>query len=127
LAQDGQVILLDKPFTGADVKAEDQIVALLRESRDEGRVMLVSTHDLGSVPEFCDRTVLVKGTVLSYGPRDEIFMCANLEKAIGGVLRKFALSRAELHDDDTRKVSIITDDERPFVMYGEPPSDKDAP
>ena len=65
LAQDGQVILLDEPFTGVDVKTEEQIVALLRELRDEGRVMLVSTHNLGSVPEFCDRTVLVKGTVLA--------------------------------------------------------------
>ena len=80
------MILLDEPFTGADVKAKDQIVALLRESRDEGRVMLVSTHNLGSVPEFCDRTVLVKDTVLAYGPRDEIFTRANLEKVFGGVL-----------------------------------------
>ena len=31
LAQDGQVILLDEPFTGVDVKTEEQIVALLRE------------------------------------------------------------------------------------------------
>jgi ABC-type Mn2+/Zn2+ transport system ATPase subunit len=37
----------------------------LRELRDEDRPMLVSTHDLGSLPEFCDRTVLVKGTVLA--------------------------------------------------------------
>lgn len=55
LAQDGQVILLDEPFTGVDVKTEEQIISLLRELRDEGRVMLVSTHNLGSVPEFCDR------------------------------------------------------------------------
>ena len=68
LAQDGQVILLDEPFTGVDVKTEEQIVKLLRELREEGRVMLVSTHNLGSVPEFCDRTVLVKGTILAYGP-----------------------------------------------------------
>ncbi|MDG1211220.1 MAG: manganese/iron ABC transporter ATP-binding protein, partial [Paracoccaceae bacterium] len=73
LAQDGQVILLDEPFTGVDVKTEDQIVNLLREMRDEGRVMLVSTHNLGSVPEFCDRTVLVKGTVLGHGPTDTVF------------------------------------------------------
>ncbi|MCL4169869.1 UNVERIFIED_CONTAM: hypothetical protein GTU68_015433, partial [Idotea baltica] len=45
LAQEGQIILLDEPFTGVDVKTEDQIVALLRELRDEGRVMLVSTHN----------------------------------------------------------------------------------
>ena len=73
LAQDGRVILLDEPFTGVDVKTEEQIIGLLRELRDEGRVMLVSTHNLGSVPEFCDRTVLVKGTVLAYGPTDQVF------------------------------------------------------
>lgn len=120
LAQDGQVILLDEPFTGVDVKTEDQIVALLRELREEGRVMLVSTHNLGSVPEFCDRTILVKRTVLAHGPTEEIFTRANLEMAFGGVLRQFTLGGADLHDDDdAREVNIITDDERPFVMYGE--------
>ncbi|WP_417269508.1 manganese/iron ABC transporter ATP-binding protein [Celeribacter sp.] len=120
LAQDGQVILLDEPFTGVDVKTEEQIISLLRELRDEGRVMLVSTHNLGSVPEFCDRTVLVKGTVLAYGPTETTFTHDNLEEAFGGVLRHFTLGGGDLHDDDdTREVRIITDDERPFVQYGE--------
>jgi manganese/iron transport system ATP-binding protein len=120
LAQDGQVILLDEPFTGVDVNTEDQIIALLRELRDEGRVMLVSTHNLGSVPEFCDRTVLVKGTVLGYGPTETTFTRENLQKAFGGVLRHFTIGGADLHDDDdAREVIIMTDDERPFVQYGE--------
>ncbi|WP_085850037.1 manganese/iron ABC transporter ATP-binding protein [Pacificibacter marinus] len=120
LAQDGQVILLDEPFTGVDVKTEEQIITLLRELRDEGRVMLVSTHNLGSVPDFCDRTVLVKGTVLGYGLTKDVFTHDNLERAFGGVLRHFTLGGDELHDDDdTREVRIITDDERPFVMYGD--------
>ncbi len=119
LAQEGQVILLDEPFTGVDVQTEGEIVALLRELRAEGRVMLVSTHNLGSVPEFCDRTVLVKGTVLAYGPTETTFTHANLEAAFGGVLRRFTLSGTLLHDDDDpREVSILTDDERPFVQYG---------
>ena len=120
LAQDGQVILLDEPFTGVDVKTEDQIIALLRELRDEGRVMLVSTHNLGSVPEFCDRTVLVKGTVLSYGPTETTFTRENLEKAFGGVLRHFTLGGDALHDDeDARAITIFTDDDRPLVQYGD--------
>jgi len=120
LAQDGQVILLDEPFTGVDVKTEEQIIALLRDLRAEGRVMLVSTHNLGSVPEFCDRAVLVKGTVLDYGPTDTTFTRENLEKAFGGVLRHFTLGGDTLHDDeDARQVTILTDDERPFVQYGE--------
>ncbi len=118
LAQNGQVILLDEPFTGVDVQTEEAIIALLKELRDEGRVMLVSTHNLGSVPEFCDQTVLVKGTVLNFGPTEEVFTRENLEAAFGGVLRHFVLGGADLHDDDDeRKVTILTDDERPFVIY----------
>lgn len=118
LAQNGQVILLDEPFTGVDVQTEEAIITLLRELRDEDRVMLVSTHNLGSVPEFCDQTVLVKGTVLNFGPTEEVFSKDNLEAAFGGVLRHFVLGGDDLHDDDDqRKVTILTDDERPFVIY----------
>lgn len=119
LAQEGQVILLDEPFTGVDVTTEEQIVSLLKDLRDEGRVMLVSTHNLGSVPDFCDRTVFVKGTVIAYGKTEDTFNEANLEKAFGGVLRHFILGGADLHDDDdARHVRVITDDERPYVTYG---------
>ncbi|GMB81865.1 manganese/iron ABC transporter ATP-binding protein [Shinella zoogloeoides] len=120
LAQEGQVILLDEPFTGVDVTTEEQIIELLGKLRDEGRVMLVSTHNLGSVPDFCDRTVFVKGTVIASGPTAETFTEANLERAFGGVLRHFILGGHDLHDDeDRRSVKVITDDERPFVIYGE--------
>ncbi|MBW0367452.1 manganese/iron ABC transporter ATP-binding protein [Ensifer adhaerens] len=120
LAQDGKVILLDEPFTGVDVKTEDAIIRLLIGLRDEGRVMLVSTHNLGSVPEFCDRTVLLKNTVLAYGPTETTFTRENLELAFGGVLRHFVLGGDSLHDDaDPRQLAVITDDERPLVMYGD--------
>ncbi|AGT08688.1 manganese/iron ABC transporter ATP-binding protein [Paracoccus aminophilus] len=118
LAQGGQVILLDEPFTGVDVKTETAIIDLLREMRDEGRVMLVSTHDLGSVPEFCDRVVLVKGTVLASGPTSEVFTPDNLRLAFGGVLRHFVLGGQNLHDDDDpRKLTVLSDDERPLIFY----------
>ncbi|SHL57098.1 manganese/iron ABC transporter ATP-binding protein [Roseibium suaedae] len=120
LAQDGRVILLDEPFTGVDVQTEEAIITLLRELKAEGRVMLVSTHNLGSVPEFCDQTVLVKGTVLRYGPTATTFTRENLMEAFGGVLRHFVLGGADLHeDDDARAVTILTDDERPFVLYAD--------
>ena len=127
LAQDGRVILLDEPFTGVDVTTEDTIIALLRELRDEGRVILVSTHNLGSVPRFCDRAVLINRTVLASGPTADVFTHANLEKAFGGVLRQFILGGADLHDDaDTRRVTVLTDDEHPFVIYGEGEDPRDS-
>jgi manganese/iron transport system ATP-binding protein len=121
LAQAAQVILLDEPFTGVDVTTEAEIVALLMELRDEGQVMLVSTHNLGSVPEFCDRAVLIDRKVLAAGPVDEVFTQENLEHAFGGKLRHFVLGGKDLHRDagDRRQVTVLTDDERPFVIYSE--------
>ena len=122
IAQQGDVILLDEPFTGVDVKTEARIISLLRELRDEGKTMLVSTHNLGSVTDFCDYTVMVKGTVLASGPTETTFTAENLERAFSGVLRHVVLSGSEDR--------IITDDERPFVSHRLPadlPADKREP
>lgn len=120
LAQEALVILLDEPFTGVDVKTETAIIDLLRQLKAQGHLMLVSTHNLGSVPDFCDQVVLVLHTVLAAGPTATTFTQANLERAFGGVLRHFRLEGNELHaDDDRRTVTVLTDDERPVVFYGE--------
>lgn len=122
LAQEGRIILLDEPFTGVDVKTETAIIGLLRELRASGHLMLVSTHNLGSVPDFCDQVVLLNKTVLAAGPTAEVFTQKNLERAFGGVLRNFQLGGRDLHDDDdARSVTVLTDDERPLVFYGDKP------
>jgi len=118
LAQESRVILLDEPFTGVDVKTEDQIIALLQDLRREGRVMLVSTHNLGSVPDFCDRTILIKRTILAYGLTGEVFTQANLERAFGGVLRHFVLQSASPHALRDTSIGVFTDDERPLILRG---------
>ncbi len=125
LAQEGRIILLDEPFTGVDVKTETAIIGLLRELRAVGHLMLVSTHNLGSVPDFCDEVVLLNRKVLAAGPTAEVFTQKNLERAFGGVLRNFELGGRALHDDDdARRVTVLTDDERPLVFYGDKPSQR---
>jgi len=120
LAQEGLIILLDEPFTGVDVKTEAAIIDLLRELKAQGHLILVSTHNLGSVQDFCDHVVLVLHTVLAAGPTRTTFTQSNLERAFGGVLRQFRLEGQTLHHDaDSRGVTVLTDDERPVVFYGE--------
>ncbi len=119
LAQGAKVILLDEPFTGIDLTTEQAIVGLMREMRDEGRLMLVSTHNLGSVPEFCDQVVLFNRTVLAFGPTETTFTAENLARTFGAALRHVRLGGSDLHDDaDARHVTVLTDDERPLVLYG---------
>lgn len=116
LAQRGRVILLDEPFTGVDVNTEMAIIALLKELREEGHVMLVSTHNLGSVPEFCDQVVLIKRTVVAAGATSEVFNEENLLAAFGGVLRHFRFGESTVQKHDGRAVTLLTDDERPLVF-----------
>jgi manganese/iron transport system ATP-binding protein len=120
LAQEASVILLDEPFTGVDVGTETAIIDLMRALRDQGCLIFVSTHNLGSVPDYCDQVVLFNRTVLAYGPTETVFTEANLAQAFGGALRHLRLGGRALHDDeDERSVTVLTDDERPLVLYGD--------
>lgn len=116
LAQQGRIMLLDEPFTGVDVQTEAAIIELLRALRSEGHIILVSTHNLGSVPEFCDQVVLIHRTVLAYGPTEEVFTEQNLTRAFGGALRQFHFENSTIQDHDGRTVKLLTDDERPLVF-----------
>ena len=127
LAQQSKIILLDEPFTGVDVKTEDAIVDLLGQLRAQGHLILVSTHNLGMVPDFCDQVVMINRTVLAAGRTEHTFNQHNLELAFGGVLRHFRLSGSDLHDDEDRRVlTVLTDDERPAVFYGQTKNDPPA-
>ncbi len=128
LAQQSKIILLDEPFTGVDVQTENAIMDLLSELRNEGHLILVSTHNLGSIPDYCDQVVMINRTVLAVGETKTTFTQQNLELAFGGVLRHIKLLSSDLHDDeDTRSVTVITDDELPAVFYGQTKNDPPAP
>ena len=116
LAQEGRLVLLDEPFTGVDVKTEAAIIDLLRELRDEGHIVLVSTHDLGSVPEFCDECVIINRTVLAAGPTATTFTEANLVKAFGGALRNVRFDHTDTPGSPTNEFRVLTDDEGALVF-----------
>jgi manganese/iron transport system ATP-binding protein len=120
LAQKSEVILLDEPFAGIDVKSEEEIISILSKLKDEGKIILIATHNLGSVPEFCDKTILLNQEVIASGITKDVFTQSNLEKTFGGTLRQFILPGKDLHTDkDERGITVLSDDERPLVFYDE--------
>jgi len=83
IAQDARVVLLDEPFAGVDKRSEATMIALLRQLADEGRTVLVSTHDLHGVPQLADEAVLLLRRVLFHGPVDEALRPERLARAFG--------------------------------------------
>ena len=120
LAQNGPIILLDEPFTGVDIQTEDSIIQLLSTFAQEGRLVVVSTHNLGSVPTYCDEVMLINQTLIAHGPVSTTFTQHNLVQTFGSMLRSHQIVGQALHKDaDGRGVTVLTDDERPLVFYGD--------
>lgn len=82
LAQDAGVILLDEPLTGVDHPSGERITSILRELRDDGGVILVSSHDIESAREF-DSVLCLNGRQAYYGPPEGL-TAAVLQATYGG-------------------------------------------
>lgn len=90
LAQEASIMLLDEPFAGVDAKTEAAITALLLELKSEGATILISTHELTSLTEYCDHVVLIKHTVIAFGKTEDVFTPENVSKTFDGMIHRLA-------------------------------------
>ena len=117
LAQESKILLLDEPFSGVDINTEESLSMLFRSLVDRGCLIIVSTHNLGSVPRFCDEVILLDKKLLAYGPVKKIFTEDNLKKTFGNMYRKHHFDLITNADkNEKHEVTIISDDERPLVI-----------
>ncbi|MFW6218098.1 MAG: metal ABC transporter ATP-binding protein [Verrucomicrobiota bacterium] len=90
LVQDADVYFMDEPFAAVDAATERAIVELLKELQSRGKTCLVVHHDLATVPQYFDWTVLLNMRVVAFGPTAEVFTDENLHKTYGGKLTLFS-------------------------------------
>jgi manganese/iron transport system ATP-binding protein/manganese/zinc/iron transport system ATP- binding protein len=81
LAQEAHVLLLDEPFTGLDKPNQDNLKLTLRQLRGQGKLLIVSHHDLASVREIFDRVVLLNGELIAAGETAVTFTEENIRRA----------------------------------------------
>ncbi len=82
LVQDARVLLLDEPLAGVDPASGERIEALFRELRDEGRTLLVSTHDVDSARDF-DRVLCLNRRQVAFGDPTTALTRDALEQTYG--------------------------------------------
>jgi manganese/zinc/iron transport system ATP- binding protein len=90
LVQDADIYFMDEPFAAVDAATERAIVELLKELQQRGKTCLVVHHDLATVSQYFDWTVLLNMRVVAAGPTDKVFNPENLHKAYGGKLSLFS-------------------------------------
>lgn len=99
LAQDTPVILLDEPTAFLDLPNRYELATLLRRlSRDEGKCILFSTHDLDIALSLCDAVALIDPPTLHSLPAEEMVRSGYLERLFSG--------RSACFDPQTRSVRL---------------------
>ena len=83
VAQDTGVLLLDEPVTGLDVTSRSIILNLIDQEVEEGRTVLVTTHNLEEA-RCCDQVLLLDNSAIAVGKPDHVLTEENLRCAFGG-------------------------------------------
>ena len=83
LAQGADVMLLDEAFSGVDIASQETLVSVLRELRDQGKTILLSSHDINHVAHYCDECLCINCHVCACGAPAEVLTPDVLEQLYG--------------------------------------------
>ncbi|MBG9565303.1 MULTISPECIES: ABC transporter ATP-binding protein [Brevibacillus] len=74
LVHNPEVLILDEPASGLDPRARIELREILKELRDMGKTIIISSHILPELAEMCDVIgVIEEGTLVAFGRVDEIY------------------------------------------------------
>ena len=85
LVQDARVLLLDEPLSGVDAPSAVRIESVLGELRDEGRALLVATHDVEQARRF-ERVLCLHRRQVAFGAPAEVLTAPVLQETYGDEL-----------------------------------------
>ncbi|MEU6019437.1 ATP-binding cassette domain-containing protein [Streptomyces sp. NPDC047515] len=72
-----QVLLLDEPTRGLDYRAKSELTRIVAELAEEGRAVVISTHDVEFVARTADRVVVMaEGDIVADGPTAEVIVAS---------------------------------------------------
>ncbi len=73
LIHDPEIVIIDEPFTSLDPINTEMVKDMLEQKRDEGKAIIMSTHQMNQVEELCDRILLIDhGHRVLYGTLQDI-------------------------------------------------------
>jgi ABC-2 type transport system ATP-binding protein len=112
LLHDPQVLLLDEPASGLDPRARIEIRGLLKELRNLGKTIMVSSHILPELADICNKIGIIE--------RGELLVNADVEQVMKQVRRQTILNVAVVENRD--KAARLLED-HPSVERVEPRGD----
>ncbi|TQK54029.1 ABC-2 type transport system ATP-binding protein [Brevibacillus sp. AG162] len=105
LVHNPEVLILDEPASGLDPRARIELREILKELRDMGKTIIISSHILPELAEMCDVIGIVEeGNLVAFGRVDEIYSKMQEQR----VLRIRLLDRVDEAMTRLREMPVIT-------------------
>lgn len=79
LAMDPKILVVDEPTSGLDPYAAKETMSLFRRIKDEGRTIIIVTHDMDLVSEYCDEVIVMGDGVVKRHCEPQSLYRENLE------------------------------------------------
>ena len=86
IVQQADVVILDEPFVGIDMKSEEEIMNVLRGWRNAGKTIIVVHHDLNKVAAYFDELLIMNHGVIAHGPVSTVYTQENMTRAFSADL-----------------------------------------
>ena len=73
IIHDPELVILDEPFSGLDPVNTELLKGMVNDLRNQGKAVILSTHQMNQVEELCDRILMIdNGRTVLYGNLTEI-------------------------------------------------------
>lgn len=95
IVQQAEVVILNEPFVGIDMKSEEDIMRVLKGWRDNGKTIIVVHHDLNKVAKYFDELLIMNHGVIAHGPVAEVYNQANAQKTFSADLGAILFNKSE--------------------------------
>ena len=83
LVANPELLLLDEPTSGVDIKTRDDILHLLHELNHEGTTVVLTTHEINAVAAHLPRVICLREGVVADGSPAEVFTPEILSRTYG--------------------------------------------
>jgi ABC-type Mn2+/Zn2+ transport system ATPase subunit len=84
LIAEPELLVLDEPTTGVDMRTAENVLHMLSELNRKGITILISTHDLNTAAAHLPWVICMNRRVIAQGPPDEVFTVETMNETYQG-------------------------------------------
>jgi len=118
IIHDPKVIIFDEPTAGLDVVASQTVINYMKQAKQEGKLVILSTHDMNHAQQLCDRVAIMhRGKIVALDETQAVFQKTNTENLESAFLKIIGEDEAKAANQE-QEVRFLKKADKPKRKFG---------